>query len=408
MELSMSHSLSDPQRGWDFGLYDNEYIAFVHCVRTGLGPLDWLANDAVQYVLVEHMRQAWAANQVKTERPKGAQEGFEIRVTWPAALASAPGVVERVDAGSIQYRRSDDNRRLSVRLNRQGTSLTPLVHLGDSVFASQILASVVPVSRDCVCPSGADVQTYVALASSVSLSDRYTAVKALGYFDDEAAQTTLVTRTTDPKEHIYVRVDAAAGLMRRGNAVGRQFLTATLRDEYLANRLESAIVLGEVATPEAAQLLIATVEDQEQDPEIRAGAAWSLGELGAKEALPTLVRCFDSLQTIVKVEAARALAKLARLHLSDVVQALPAGSPEQRPGIAWALSKAGQFTLDQMLPVMVDDDSRQWVTYIIGTQQREALLPGIAQLADQDPEVYFAVTMLWKIFDSWVYGLEEY
>ncbi len=36
------------------------------------------------------------------------------------------------------------------------------------------------------------------------------------------------------------------------------------------------------------------------------------------------------------------------------------------------------------------------------------MLSEIEQLAASDPEVYFAVTVLWKILASWVYELEEY
>ena len=32
----------------------------------------------------------------------------------------------------------------------------------------------------------------------------------------------------------------------------------------------------------------------------------------------------------------------------------------------------------------------------------------IEQLRRRDPEVYFAVTVLWKILASWVYDLEDY
>jgi hypothetical protein len=35
-------------------------------------------------------------------------------------------------------------------------------------------------------------------------------------------------------------------------------------------------------------------------------------------------------------------------------------------------------------------------------------VPEVEDLARRDPEVYFAVTVLWKILASWVYGLEEY
>jgi len=61
-----------------------------------------------------------------------------------------------------------------------------------------------------------------------------------------------------------------------------------------------------------------------------------------------------------------------------------------------------------ILPVLADEDARHWAAYIIGTQNRDAMLPEIEALAARDPQVYFAVTVLWKIIASWVYGLEEY
>lgn len=408
LEVSMSHSFSVQERGWDFGLDDDDFIALVHCQRTGPGPLDWSASPLVQYIRVEPLRRTWRAGQAATQRPKGAQEGFETRVTWPAAVASASGVVDEVGDRSVRYRKATDQRMATVRLSRRLGTLTPVVRPGDEVQSGQIIASVVPVTTVCPCPAGADAQTYLRLSTSASLSDRYTAVKALGRSQDAASTQALIERVRDTREHIYVRVDAAAGLMRRGHPTGRTFLSATLHEEYLENRLEAAIVLGEVATTEAAELLIATLQDAEQHPEIRAGAAWSLGELGAREALPALVESFGTLDTVIKIEGARALAKIARGHLRDVLQAFPESTPEQRPGIAWALSKAGGFTISQVLSSLVDEDARHWVAYIIGTQNREAMLPEIETLAGRDPEVYFAVTVLWKIIASWVYDLEEY
>jgi HEAT repeat protein len=408
LEVTMSHSLAQLERGWDYGLDDDDQVALVHCQRVGPGPLDWRASSLVQYVLVAPLRETFRVGLAKTERPKGAQEGFEVRVTWPAALASAVGVVEQVTAESIRYRGTADQRIILVRLQRGNVRLTSLVDPGDPVLPNQIVASVVPVRPHWSCSSGADVQTFVKLSHSSGMSDRYTAVKALGRFPGPVATAALSERVLDNREHIYVRVDAAAGLMRRGEQKGAEFVATTLRDAYLENRLEAAIVLGEVGTPQAARLLINTLLDTEQDPEIRAGAAWALGEIRTSDALPALIESFNALDMVVKIEAARALAKVARTHLDDVIHALPMSTPNERPGIAWALSKAGGFTVSQILSTAVDEDTRQWLAYIIGTQEREAMLPDIEALASMDPEVYFAITVLWKMIASWVYDLEEY
>ena len=123
---------------------------------------------------------------------------------------------------------------------------------------------------------------------------------------------------------------------------------------------------------------------------------------------PALVESFNTLETAIQIEAARALVKIARRHLDLVIAKLTESTPVERPGIAWAVSRAGGFMVDQLLPALVDEDARQWVAYIIGTQHQEAMLPQIEALAIRDPQVYFAVTVLWKIIASWVYGLEEY
>lgn len=57
---------------------------------------------------------------------------------------------------------------------------------------------------------------------------------------------------------------------------------------------------------------------------------------------------------------------------------------------------------------MIDDDARRWVSYILGAGDKNVYMDKIEVLRSIDPEVYFAVTVLWKIVDSWVYNLEEY
>lgn len=408
VEITMSHSTASPERGWDFGLDDGDVVALVRCERAGDGPLDWVGGSPVQYILVGDLRAAWRRDQVKSHKPKGAQEGFEIRVTWPAAVATVEGRVETVHETGVRYRGVGAPRAISIRLVRGKDRLLPAVTEGDSVAKGEILASVVPVRKAFPCEATASLETFVGWSGSASLAERYAAVKALGRSLEQEATDRLVERMRDTRDHIYVRLEAAAGLMRREDDRALAFFQDLLKDEYLENRLETVIVLGEVATPEAVNLLTGVLADQEQSPEIRAGAAWSLGEAGSKEALPSLITSFAALEPVIKVEAARGLAKLARRHLGEVMQAFPMGTTEERSGIAWALSKAGGFGVSDVLPMLVDDEARRWVAYLVGTQEEGRMVPEIEELARRDPEVYFAVTVLWKIIASWVYDLEEY
>jgi hypothetical protein len=408
LQISMSHSLSDSERGWDYGLEDDDFVALVVCQRAGDRPVDWKADELVQYISVRELRTAQNAGRVVGIEPKGAQEGFEARITWPASVASAAGVVTQVSEERLQYQRQTDSRTITLRLSKQGLSLNPLVHEGDAIAANQVLASVVPVARSFPCFKTMFEKEYVALLLSSSLSERYTASKALSHFEFAKSAEALAHKVADIKEHIYVRLEAAASLSQRGDERGVAFIRECLSDQYLENRLEAVIVLAEVGTRAASRMLVDTLLNDDQHPEIRAGAAWALGELRDKSALDALIESFASVEEGIRIEAARALAKLGTMFTPEIMEEFPKSEPQKRPGIAWALSKSAQFTVEQLLATLVDDDARRWVAYIVGTQDQQRYIRKIEALRLKDPEVYFAVTVLWQIMSSWVYGLEEY
>lgn len=179
-------------------------------------------------------------------------------------------------------------------------------------------------------------------------------------------------------------------------------------DAYLQNRLEAVIIFGEIPLNKSCQLLSNILMDGKQHPEIRAGAAWSLGELRNKSTLDALIDSFAAVDESIRVEAARALVKLATRFTPEIIQEFPRSTPDKRAGIAWALGKSARFQLEDLLNLLVDEDSRHWVAYLLGTQEQQRYVHEIERLKNRDPEVYFAVTVLWKIMTSWVYSLEEY
>ncbi len=407
LQISMSHSLSDPERGWDAGLQNNDYVALVACEKVGERPIDWMAHDPVQYVSVKDLRGAVKKQGVSYVKPKGAEEGFEARITWPSAVASSDGVLKKVTKEVIQYSRAEDERTITLQLRKQGLTLVPLVKEGERISRNQVIASIVPLTQSF--PSTpVDVNFYITNLSSTNLSERYAAAKALSLFRGAKVVTALSRKLADSKEHIYVKLEAAATLARLGVKEGYDFIGSCLRDSYLQNVLEAVIVLAEIKAEQSADLLSGILLDESQDAEIRAGAAWGLGELGSKLALDALTESFVSVDLGIRIEATRALAKLTKEFSPDLLDRFRASTPTSRPGIAWALTKSGSLTLDQLIGSLIDEDSRKWISYIIGVQGEERYVAEIEKLKSKDPQVYFAVTVLWKIMTSWVYNLNEY
>jgi hypothetical protein len=408
LQITMSHSISDPNRGWDFGLTDNDFIAFVQCVKSGERPIDWRADELVQYVKVQEMRKALAENKVVSVKPKGATEGFEARLTWPSDVAKADGRVISIDHNCLKFRRKDDNRIIRLQLRKGDIALTPLVRVGDTIKKNQVLASVVTASDKITCGGTLTQSYYVELMKSTSLSDRYGAAKALSFFKSNETIKALKSKMDDEKEHIYIRLESASSLLKMGDKESLPFFEKMLSDQYLENRLECVIVLGEIGQRESTDLLIKTLLDTKQHSEIRAGAAWSLGELKDKSALNAMVTAFDAVDREIRIEAARAMVKLNELFVQDTVKLMRTSNDSQRAGISWSLSKSGNFTVHDLLAIMNNDDTRKWVAWIIGTQKEQKYISQIEELKQRDKEVYFAVTVLWKVMSSWVNGLEIY
>lgn len=407
--ISMSHSLADETRGWDFGLKDEDFVALVVCERSGEEPIDWEAENNVQYIRVSDLRKAIEDQKVIQERPKGAQEGFELRLTWPCAVASSDGRVVGI-VNRVKFRRSADNRAISLALSKKGITLAPCVIEGERIKRNQILASVVPVLKE-VPTREIDPQTYYyEMLTSASISDRYGAAKAYSYLERHFEARPLVDRIKDSGEHIYVKLEAAAALARSKAEIGYEFIESVLSSEYLEHRLETVIILGELHSERSGQILMKVLADDSQHEEIRGGAAWALGELNVESTIPSLVAAFNEMSLPIRIEAARALKKMCSDHVGTVLDFFRDADEMERPGISWALGRYGQWELDELLRRIdpEDVDMRQWGAYIIGSASQNRIVKDIEALRENDPQLYFAVTVLWKITSSWIYQLKEY
>jgi HEAT repeats len=405
-EVSMSHSYAEPERAWNSGLYDQDYVALVGVHKAGEAPVDWEADKNVSYVQVGEMDEVFREGLVKSTTPKGAQEGFESRLIWPSTIVSCDGTVVAVHGESIQIKRASDGRIVSYRL---GTGVKPRVKKGELVVQDQIIASVITPHRSFKCDHIVAEEHFLKRLRSASVSERYAATKALRFLPTSVhILEALTKKLNDPDEHIYVRMEAAATLARADRDDGWNFIRERLQDNYPTHRLEAVIILAELDKPTSISLLQFVLSDPTQNAEVRAGAAWSLGELGKPSSIDSLVNAFGELDEVIRIEAARALARFAPTHSKDLIHRLGSASTTLRPGIAWALSRKGDFSINDLLESRKDVDSRQWISYVLGMRDSEEFINELEALKSQDQEVYFATTVLWKIVSSWVYELKEY
>ena len=407
--ISMSHSSSDETRGWDFGLKNDDYVALVVCEKYGNEPIDWVADENVQYIKIIDLRNAINANKVIQEKPKGAHEGFETRLTWPSSIASSEGVITEI-SNRIKFKRTSDNRIISLSLSKRGITLTTCVQKGDAIRRYQILASVTPVLKDVPKREINPENYYRELLTSTSISDRYGAAKAYSFLNNKFDKAPLIDRINDNAEHIYVKLEAAAALARSGVQLGYNFIKLILNSDYLEHRLEAVIILGELHYKSSGRLLIQVLADGTQHEEIRSGAAWALGELNLKSTIPSLVSAFNEVSLPIRIEAARSLNRMCSSHVSTVLDFFRDASENERPGISWALGKYGDWNLKSLID-RIDQgnlDMRQWGAYIIGSSDPKRIINEIEELKQNDPQLYFAITVLWKITSSWVYGLKGY
>lgn len=413
LEISMSHSVSDPKRTWNAGLRDDDFVSIVVFQQNDVSPIDLNRISPVHFVSVKDMLKAFDDGQVSITQPKGVEEGSERRVMWTCAAAKHPSIVFAIETGRIILNPTSGERRQSIQLSRSkgNLKLQPQVSIDESVEANQIVASVVPVNTLLQCPTSVSENYFVEKLTSINLSDRYAAAKALRYRGYTSARQKLVDRMTDDREDIYVQLEAAAALAAYGEPNGWEFIENKLRSPImtvpLETQLETVIVASEIPDCRSEELLIDVLRDSRRDDELRAGAAWALGQFASATSATALVDTFNSSPLEIKIESARALLRIAEPQIPLLIDLLKNGDPANRDGLAWVLARTGQFNPSDIVSE-ADENLRRWMSYVIGYGKEKFVKDDVEAICNADPEVYFAASMLWQILASWVNDLKEY
>ena len=413
LEISMSHSLNDPKRAWDAGMRDDDNVSIVVFEQGDDSPVDLKQVSPVHFVSVSDMRNAFVTNQVSITKPKGVEEGSEIRVVWVCATAKQRSKVFAVEPKRVSLTPIPEARRQTIQLSRSKGKITllPQVEVGDIVEANQIVASVVPVSTNLHCPPSVEESYFIDKLASVNLSERYAAAKALRFRGYINAKPLLESRMNDADEDIYVQLEAAAALAVYDDTNAWEFMESKLHSPAmtvpLETQLETVIVASEIPKERSESILIEVLQDSHRDDELRAGAAWALGQFASATSATALVNTFNSSTLEIKVEAARALLRIAEPQVPHLVDLLKNGDPANRDGISWALARAGNFNPSEIV-ACADDNLRRWISYIVGYGKEKFTQADVEAICNADPEIYFAASVLWQIVASWVHDLKEY
>lgn len=413
LEISMSHSLNDPKRAWDAGMRDDDLVSIVVFEQKDDSPVDLAQVSPVHFVRVSDLRNAFAAEQVSITKPKGVEEGSEIRVVWVCAAAKQRSEVFAVEPNKVSLTPIPEARRQTIQLSRSKGRiiLLPQVKVGEIVEANQIVASVVPVNANLNCPPPVKEAYFIEKLASVNLSERYAAAKALRYRGYTNAKPALESRMNDPDEDIYVQLEAAAALAAYNDPNGWEFIESKLRSPVLTvpleTQLETVIVASEIPKERSERTLIEVLQETHRDDELRAGAAWALGQFASATSATALVNTFNSNTLEIKIEAARALLRIAEPQIPHLVDLLKNSEPTKRDGISWALARSGNFDPSEIV-AGADDNLRRWISYIVGYGKENFAQADVEAIFNADPEVYFAASVLWQIVASWVHDLKEY
>ena len=417
-ELSMSHSPTDQERAWDFGMVDADVIAFPVCKageekQWSAGRLSepisywhernwirWQAAGKVNYVRVARFR----AVPPGSAATKGVTEGSETSVAWKARFSSRDGVVEALEGQRITIARTADGQRHTQTIP---PALRIVVAQGEEVSLNQIIASGVrPESDHDLRCTGALLEGHLPqLLASRERTQRFTGVKLARLRGDDSLGSPIASLESDQEEDVYIRLEAAAYLVAVRNLGAEGLFGPYLASPDQQIQLEAVIALGEAGTGECVRLLSVILDDVNRPYFARSAAAWCLSRIGGAEACRRLVRAFGDVDRNLREEALEGIVTVN----SDAVPLLLAGLREVDPaiaaGCAEALRQHGTLSADSIREIsaqLAGGYPSVWAVWLAGHLPRERLAGAVAGLQRTAPELHYAITLLWSFVESWV------
>lgn len=418
-ELSMSHSFNEHERAWDYGMIDTDYVAFPICgaveYQWSSGKLEnntsywhernwvrWSNIGAINYFTVDSLRRVPFS---RTSR-KGATEGAEAKIIWPATFARQPGVVEDIAEHRITLRLSSSGKRQRYTLTIP-KEYEIFVRVGDMIQKNQLLASTVrPLEGTALsCTNSLSPEYMNHLLTSRERTVRFTGIKLARLRAETEYKDLVLSTIGDKEEDIYVKLEGLSYLVSVGGYTATDLFSPCLSSSDPQVQLEAVIALSEAGTPEAVDLLTQLLDDRSRPYFLRSAAAWCLGRIGTEDACQRLIRAFNDIDRAIREEALAGIVSIGEQAITPLLAGLRQADDLVAAGCAEALRQLRQLPSDAVERLGEELRSPQpspWAVWLVGHLPRQQVAHAIADLQHSAPQLHYAITLLWSFVESWI------
>ncbi len=417
-ELSMSHSLTDAERAWDFGMVDADWIAFPVCMSTEeklwtqgrLGSqtsywhernwVEWETDGATNFFTV----QAFRATPHTETATKGVTEGSETTLSWVGAFSSRTGTVDAVDGRRLTIRRASDGHR-HTRKVAEGFDI--FVAQGQAVRQHELVAGRIRplAAAQLQCPGRLPADHLPQLLGSRERTQRFTGVKLARLVSDAGHEAIVTAIAADGEEDVYIRLEGASYLAAVCGAPAGPLFEPFLQSADQQIQLEAVIALGETDTDEAVELLSEILDDESKAYFLRSAAAWALSRTPAEAATERLIRAFTDVDPNIREEALQGVVMLGGTAVPLLQNGLRAADSDLAAGCAEALRQQ-QPLPDETMAALADhlrsDNPSMWAVWLAGNLARARVAGSVAGLEETAPQLHYAMTLLWSFAESWI------
>ncbi|MBS4008228.1 MAG: hypothetical protein KGZ45_07385 [Clostridium sp.] len=393
--IIMSDSPCVKERKWDYGLRNDDLVAFIFCSKDGSG--SWVASDEVNLFTVQDLRNS--EENTKLGAPKSANEGAERDRSWSSYTPGFNGSVYSITDTHIKFIKEDGGSYNKKIAEDHYVHVQVGEHL---VSNSKIVHSIVENKEHGRCES--INYNFLNDLNGHDLETQYCAVKALGYSSENRHLTvTALRQLSERSSDMRIKLEILSSLAKLGEDVWSQ-LTGVLSTAEIKLKMELVFILGELIdlTP-AQEMLKGIVNNEALNNEIRAAAIWVMGN---QELLFDFILSKTSdLDTLVATHAYTAIERVIKPKHTALLLQLLDGNTRNRDSAIRLISTSCNLDDNLIVHRLIsepDKAKKKSLLYAIGTSDRNRFQYKI-QTIDPDAENTLSLlSVFWQNSNSWI------